>query len=132
MWCHERMTVPDEIARSQYVRLTTFRRDGSGVDTPVWHVVNGDEMFIVSESDAWKVKRIRNDGHVIVTVCGRGGAVKPGAATSTGTARLLDDAATQAGRALIARKYVLARIGYWFVKVLRLSRPPVTGIAVTF
>ena len=126
------MPVPADIARSAYVSLTTFRRDGAPVATPVWHVVNGDEMFIVSESDAGKVKRIRRDSHVVVTVCGRLGSIADGAATADGVARLLDDDQTQAGRALIARKYATARIGYWFARTFRLRRPPVTGIAVTF
>lgn len=126
------MTIPEQIARSQYVSLTTFRKDGTAVATPVWHAANGDELFIVSDADAWKVKRIRNNNRVVVTVCSVRGTVKPDAASAEGTARLLDDADTQAGRKLIARKYVMARAGYWFVKVLRLSRPPVIGIAVTF
>ncbi len=124
--------VPAEIATSRYINLTTYRRDGTPVTTPVWHVVNGDEMFIVSDADAGKVKRIRRDGRVAVTVCDIRGRVGPDAATATGTARLLDDASTQAGRILIARKYLSARIGYWFVRAFRLSRPPVAGIAVTF
>jgi PPOX class probable F420-dependent enzyme len=126
------VTIPEQIAHSHYVSLTTFRKDGTAVATPVWHAVNGDELFIVSEADAWKVKRIRNNRRVVVTVCSIRGTVKPGAASAEGTARLLDDADTQAGRKLIARKYVTARAGYWFVKVFRLSRPPVVGIAVTF
>jgi PPOX class probable F420-dependent enzyme len=126
------VTIPEQIAHSHYVSLTTFRKDGTAVATPVWHAVNGDELFIVSEADAWKVKRIRNNRRVVVTVCSIRGTVKPGAASAEGTARLLDDADTQAGRKLIARKYVTARAGYWFVKVFRLSRPPVVVIAVTF
>lgn len=126
------MTILDEIGRSQYVSLTTYRKDGTAVATPVWHVRNGDELFIVSEANAWKVKRIRNNSRVVVTVCSLRGTIAPGAASAEGTARLLDDADTQAGRTLIARKYVTARMGYWLVKILRLRRPPVIGISVTF
>jgi PPOX class probable F420-dependent enzyme len=126
------MTVLDDIGASHYVSLTTFRKDGTPVATPVWHARNGDELFIVSDAEAWKVKRIRNNSHVVVTVCSLRGKVEPGAARAEGTARLLDDADTQAGRNLIARKYVTARLGYFFVRILRLRRPPVTGIAVAF
>ena len=59
------MTVVDEIGRSRYVSLTTYRKDGTGVATPVWHVVNGDEMLVISEAEAWKVKRIRNNSRVV-------------------------------------------------------------------
>ena len=125
------MTIPDEIVRSKYVSLTTFRRDGTPVATPVWHVVDGDDLVVISEADAWKVKRIRNNDRVVVTVCDLRGRIKPGAATAEGTARLLDDAGTAAGRKLLARKYLMSRIGNGFARLLRLRRPPVIGIAVT-
>ena len=125
------MTLPEEIGRSRYVSLTTYRKDGTEVATPVWHVVDGDELFVVSDADAWKVKRIRNDSRVLVTVCDIRGRIAPGAPSAHGTARLLDEVRTQAGRALLARKYLMARMGYWFVRVLRLRRPPVIGIAIT-
>jgi PPOX class probable F420-dependent enzyme len=125
------MNILDEIGRGRYVSLTTYRKDGTPVATPVWHVVNGDELFIVSDADAWKVKRIRHNSHVTVTVCGIRGKVAPGAPSAEGTARLLDETGTQSGRTLLARKYVMARLGYSFTKILRLPKRPVIGIAVT-
>ncbi len=125
------VAIPAEIARSRYVSLTTFRRDGSPVATPVWHVMDGDELLIVSDAAAGKVKRIRNSGRVVIAVCDVRGRIAAGAATADGTARLLDEAATAAGRALLARKYLMSRLGNGLVRVLRLRRPPVIGIAVT-
>jgi PPOX class probable F420-dependent enzyme len=101
------------------------------VATPVWVVRNGEELFIVSDADAGKVKRIRNGGRVMLTPCNVRGKIEPGAPSAPGTARLLGPADTEAGRALIARKYVMARVGYLFVRVLRLRRRPTIGIAVT-
>jgi PPOX class probable F420-dependent enzyme len=126
------MTVVDEIGRSKYVSLTTYRKNGTGVATPVWHVVDGGELFIVSDADAWKVKRIRNNSNVVVTVCSFRGKIAPGAPSAQGTARLLDETGTKASRALLARKYVLSRTGNWFTKILHLPKRPVIGIAVTF
>jgi uncharacterized protein len=122
----------DEISRESYISLTTYRKDGTAVATPVWFVVNGPELVVISNADAWKVKRIRNDGHVMVTVCDFRGRVAPGAASAEGTARLLDEAGTAAGRALLARKYAMSRIGNWFARILHLRKPPVIGIAVSF
>lgn len=126
------MGVVEEIGRSKYVSLTSYRKDGTAVATPVWQVMSDGELLIVSEADAWKVKRIRNNHHVVVTVCDIRGRVAPGAASAEATARLLDEVGTQAARTLLARKYVLSRLGNWFSKILRLRRPPVIGIAVTF
>jgi hypothetical protein len=85
--------------------------------------VNGGELLVVSDADAWKVKRIRNNSHVVVTVCDFRGKVAPGAPSVEGTARLLDEAGTETGRALLAREYVLSRWGNRFAKILHVRRP---------
>jgi uncharacterized protein len=126
------MTVLDEIGRSRYVSLTTYRRNGTAVATPVWHVVDGGELFVVTEVDTGKVKRIRNNGAVVVTVCDFRGRIAPGAPSAAGTARLLDDAATQAARVLLARKYLLSRLGNWLTGILHIRRRPLVGIVVRF
>jgi PPOX class probable F420-dependent enzyme len=126
------MTVLDEIGRSRYVSLTAYRKDGTAVATPVWHVVNSGELLVVSDANAGKVKRIRNNGHVVVTVCDFRGRIAPGAPSAKGTARLLDEADTETARALLARKYFLSRWGNRLAKILHLRRRPVIGIVVTF
>ncbi|MEU7867688.1 PPOX class F420-dependent oxidoreductase [Dactylosporangium sp. NPDC049140] len=125
------MSAVEEIGRAGYVRLTTYRKDGTPVATPVWHALHDGEVFIVSNLDAWKVKRIRNNGQVELTPCNVRGTVKPGASTASGTARLLDEAGTAQARRYIAGKYFLSRAGNFFARVLRLRKPPVIGIAVT-
>jgi PPOX class probable F420-dependent enzyme len=125
------VTVIDEIGRAGYVSLTTYRKDGTAVATPVWLALDGGELFIISDADAWKVKRIRRNGRVVVTVCGIRGRVAPGAPSAEGVARLLDDAGTRSARALIAKKYLMSRVGNWLNRTLRLRKTPVIGIAVT-
>ena len=46
------------------VILTTYRRDGSEVDTPVHIAVDGDRAFIRTYATAGKMKRIRRNQHV--------------------------------------------------------------------
>ena len=125
------MSAVDEISKSRYVSLVTYRRNGTAVATPVWHVTNGNELIVVSEADAWKVKRVRNDSRAVVTVCNVRGTVAPGAPSAHGTARLLDPAGTAAARRLLARKYLSSRLGNWFAKLLRIRRPQMIAIAVT-
>jgi PPOX class probable F420-dependent enzyme len=124
--------VPEDIRRSRYVSLTTYRRDGTTVATPVWAVADGDDLLVVSEARAGKVKRIRRDGRVTVTVCDIRGRIAPGTPSAQATARLLDDAGTRAARKLLARKYLLSRLGNGVASLLHLRRPPVVAIAVTF
>ncbi|MFI6058289.1 PPOX class F420-dependent oxidoreductase [Streptomyces sp. NPDC051286] len=119
--------------RGEYVSLTTYRKDGTPVATPVWAAADGEELFIWTRSDSWKVKRIRNNSRVMVTVCDVRGRIADGAPSAEGTARLLDEAGTRAVRRFLARKYTWK---FWLVDwpamVVRLGRRPHTGIAVTF
>jgi PPOX class probable F420-dependent enzyme len=124
-------SILDEFGRSKYLSLTTYRKDGTAVATPVWHVRDGEELVIVTEADSWKVKRIRDNSTVEITVCDLRGRTAPGAPSTTGTARLLDAAGTETARALLARKYLLSRLGNALAGLLRRRRPPMIGIAVT-
>lgn len=126
------MALADEITRSRYVSLTTYRRDGTPVATPVWHVPRGAELWIVTAASSGKVKRIRNNSLARVQPCSIRGAVAPDAPSMTGTARLLDDDGTALARKLLARRYVMSRAGNWFARLLRLRRPAMVGIVVSF
>ncbi|MDQ0793044.1 PPOX class F420-dependent oxidoreductase [Streptomyces sp. B1I3] len=126
------MTLQD-FARSEYVSLITYRKDGTPVATPVWAAAEDGVLYIWTRSDSWKVERLRRDGRVRVTVCDVRGRVAEGAPSAEGRARLLDEAGTATVRKLLARKYTWK---YWLVErpatVVRLGKRPHTGIAVTF
>ncbi|MFE3325802.1 PPOX class F420-dependent oxidoreductase [Streptomyces sp. NPDC059176] len=121
-----------ELDRAKYISLTTFRKDGTGVATPVWFAVDGDELFVWTRSDSWKVKRLRRDPKVTVTPCDVRGRVADGAESADGDARLLQGPELAKVRKLLARKYTWQ---FWLVDrpaaVFRLGSRPHTGIAVT-
>ncbi|MEU1472389.1 PPOX class F420-dependent oxidoreductase [Streptomyces sp. NPDC005761] len=122
-----------DFARSEYVSLTTYRKDGTPVATPVWAAADGEELFVWTKSDSWKVKRLRNDSRVLVTVCDVRGRIAEGAPSAEGTGRLLDEKGTNGARRAIARKYTWK---YWLLDypamIVRLGKRPQTGIAITF
>jgi PPOX class probable F420-dependent enzyme len=61
------------------VLLTTYRRDGTHVGTPVNIVVDGDRAFVRTFDTAWKLKRIRNNPMVeIAPSTVRGKPHRPG------------------------------------------------------
>jgi hypothetical protein len=126
------MSVSAELAGSKQVSLTTYRKDGTPVSTPVWHVIDGDTLTIVTEAGAWKVKRIRNNSRVEVTPCDIRGKIAPGAQPRPGTARILDEAGTNRARDLLARRYISSRLGNWFARTFHIKRNPLVGIAITF
>lgn len=63
-------------ADASYINLETFKRDGTGVRTPVWCAPLGDEIVIFSEAKAGKVKRLRNDARIRVACCNVWGRVQ--------------------------------------------------------
>ncbi|TQS41348.1 PPOX class F420-dependent oxidoreductase [Cryptosporangium phraense] len=125
------MSVADEIGRGRYVSLTTYKKDGTPVATPVWHAYVDGVVYVISEASAWKVKRIRNNPAVQLTVCGIRGRIAPDAPTASGTAQLLDESEEPRVRRYIAKKYWMSRIANTATAVFRIKRPPVTCIAIT-
>lgn len=95
------------LANARYIALTTFRRDGRAVLTPVWCVVVDGKLCFYSNGQSGKVKRIRATRRVRVAPSnGRG---KPLGPWSEGTGRVLNDpAAAERVYAAIARKYTWA------------------------
>ena len=65
----------DEVSKAQYVLLTTFTKDGRPKPTPIWIAPDGDRALVITEKNAWKVKRIRNNAQVMVSPCTRMGEV---------------------------------------------------------
>ncbi|MFD3437897.1 PPOX class F420-dependent oxidoreductase [Streptomyces sp. NPDC058685] len=122
----------EDFAAAKYISVTTFRKNGTGVATPVWFAEDGGKLYAWTRTDSWKVKRLRNDPRVVVTVCDVRGRIAEGAPTAEGTAELLDAAATARIRKLLARKYTWQ---FWLVDwpatLARLGKRPHTGIAVT-
>ncbi|MDH6195167.1 PPOX class probable F420-dependent enzyme [Mycobacterium frederiksbergense] len=58
-----------DVAKANYVLLTTFTKDGRPKPTAIWAVPDGDRLLVITEADSWKVKRIRNTPRVTVAVC---------------------------------------------------------------
>ncbi|MEU0794938.1 PPOX class F420-dependent oxidoreductase [Amycolatopsis sp. NPDC005961] len=119
----------DRLAAERYVVLTTFRRDGRAVPTPIWVAGDGGELVFNSVRDVGKVKRIGNSGRVEVQACDLRGRKTHGAKVS-GQARLLDLDDTRRVQGVIGRKYgVLGRLSMFFSK-LRGPADRTVGIAV--
>ena len=63
-----------QFAGQQFINVETFRKNGQGVQTPVWFVEDGGTLYVRTVANSWKVKRIRNNPRVRVMPCDvRGG-----------------------------------------------------------
>lgn len=80
-----------DVAKADYVLLTTFTKDGRPKPTAIWAVPEGDRLLAITQGKSWKVKRIRNTPRVTVAVCDRGG--NPKSEEVEAVAAILDQAA---------------------------------------
>lgn len=124
----------DEVAAHRYVSLTTFRRSGVPVSTPVWVARDGDELVVVTVDPSGKLKQLDHDPRVELRPCDVRGRVPEGAATYAGTA-VVDRSpeGVAAVKRAIGRKYVLARLGDALAVVTDRLRPrtPRAGIRIS-
>jgi uncharacterized protein len=103
----------------RYLSVTSFKRDGTGVATPVWFVPDGRRLFALTDLHSAKVRRIRRNPRVLVASCRadgklRGEAVPARAEVLTATADL------ERVQKLLIERY---KISYRFVMLIyRLGR----------
>ena len=53
----------------RYLSVTSFKRDGTGVATPLWFVSDGSRLCAFTDLHSAKVRRIRRNPHVLVASC---------------------------------------------------------------
>ena len=102
--------------REHYINLSTRKRDGSFVDTPVWFAQEGDtnNYYVFSLKNVGKIKRIRNFPEVKVGICTFSGKPKGGWAYAM--ADLVDEPeTTKVAYSILRKKYgIRFRIGDFF------------------
>jgi len=109
-------TTFSEVTKAKYVLLTTFTRDGRPKPTPIWIAADGDRALVITEKNAWKVKRIRNTPRVTLAVCDVRGNVKGEAIEAV--ASVMDDSQTESVYQAINRRYgIVGRIFNFFSKL---------------
>jgi uncharacterized protein len=118
------MSPLDQLADEKYLSLTTYRRDGSPVSTPVWFVVDRGRILVWTSAASWKAKRLRRDPRVRIAACDFRGNVHGSA--WHGTARFLPADDGPRVQRLLRKKYPVARrLLSWFNSLTaRLSRAP--------
>jgi hypothetical protein len=106
--------IPAPIQGQKYISLTTLRKTGVGVATPVWFGEENDKLYVMTRSDMGKTKRIRNNPQVRVAPCTISGTVTgPEIAAS---ARILPPEDHARARQTINKKYWMARIPLVWVR----------------
>ncbi|MDT7766445.1 MAG: uncharacterized protein QOC63_5865 [Mycobacterium sp.] len=106
-----------DVAKSEYILLTTFTKDGRAKPTAIWAAPQGDRLVAITQEKSWKVKRIRNTPRVTVAVCDRSG--NPKGEEVEATATILDKSANGATYDAIGKRYGLIGKTFNFFSKLR-------------
>lgn len=92
-----------DVAKSRYIRLTTFTKDGRPKPTAVWAAPDGERLLVITDDGSWKTKRIRNTPRVTVQKCGVLGS--PKGEPVEAVARVLPKDQTRAVYDAIVKRY---------------------------
>ncbi len=94
------------LADEKYILLTTFKRDGTAVSTPVWAVQLDDGAIgFWTSSGSGKAKRLAHTERVTVQPCDARGRAKDGTTAVDATARLVTGSELEAIRERVKAKY---------------------------
>ena len=112
------------ISDEPFVNLTTFRKNGQAVPTPVWFAqdMGSGILYVETDGNSGKIKRIRHTSRVTLAPCTALG--KTTGDVTEGKARIVTDTAEIfRARGALHRKYGLQRqIFYSVLEVIALIR----------
>ena len=92
----------------KYLSLTSFKRDGTGVATPVWFVIDDGRLLVKTGRESFKVKRIRNNPAVMIAPCSASGRLRGEPVPAQ--AEVLPPGQPDPVERLMARKYRIDRV----------------------
>ena len=111
----------ERLANARYLSLTTYRKDGTPVPTPVWVTEEEGFLIVITEAASGKVRRLRRDKRVSVAPCDARGEIQGDPAE--GSVTLFDEPD------LISRAFELQRqryglqswLGAWYARLRRVQ-----------
>jgi PPOX class probable F420-dependent enzyme len=118
------------LGKCKYVSLTTFRRSGEPVSTPVWIApdeTRADVLYVFTGASTGKAKRIRKNASVELTACDFRGNVRGDAIPAT--ARILAPEEAKIADRALTRKYPIVKRAIDFIN--RRSRGTRVFLAIT-
>jgi len=100
----------DVLFPGRYLSVTSYKRDGTGISTPMWFVCDAKRLFAFTDLHSAKIKRIRRNPHVMVASCRPWGKLRR--EPLSGRAEVLTDTADleRVRKLLVARYKISYRV----------------------
>lgn len=119
----------DRLSESKYISISTTRKNGEKIATPVWVTSEGNALYVITGADSGKVKRIRNNPHVEVAPCDARGRLKGDVVA--GTVEILDADGTEEVRSRVAKRFGLMYKVLTLMEKVRGSGDGRVGLKIT-
>lgn len=106
----------------RYLSVTTFKRDGTGVATPVWFVCDGRNLFALTDLHSAKIRRVRHDPHVLVGSCRADGKLRGEPVPAHAEVLTAEEDLERVQALLVARYRLTYRVVMFFYRLGRRLR----------
>jgi PPOX class probable F420-dependent enzyme len=112
---------------NSYIALTTYRKNGTPVMTPVWFVQRDEKLFVWTAGDSGKAKRLKNNPHVQLVPSNHSG--KPLGAVQCGLAHFAEQCEYSTLEKAFKAKY--GWLVNFFALIWKIQRHPHTYVEIT-
>jgi uncharacterized protein len=112
----------DALFPGRYLSVTSFKRDGTGVATPVWFVSDGRRLFAFTDLHSAKVRRIRRNPRVLVASCRANGKLRGEQVPARAEVLTADAELQRVEKLLLARYKISYRVVMLFYRLGRRLR----------
>ncbi len=102
--------------KQQYANLITFRKSGQEVSTLVWFALKDSKVYVMTTMESGKVKRIRNNGRVMIAPANQSG--KPLGPAVEAVARILPPEEEATAKIALDKKYGIFKAFFDFFMTL--------------
>ncbi|WP_082573758.1 MULTISPECIES: PPOX class F420-dependent oxidoreductase [unclassified Nocardioides] len=109
------------LAGHVHVLLVTYKRDGTPIPSPVWFARDGETLYVWTEINAFKAKRIRNDPRALLAPCDARGVPEGDPIAARGRV-LTDEGDRQRAARVIRSQWGLGR------RIFELVSRPLTDV----
>jgi len=115
----------ERLGREQFISLTTFRRTGEPVSTPVWVAPDGAALLVTTHLATGKVKRLRHTSRVELRPCTRLGRVAAEVQPVDGIAEIQTDEQSirDLNEAMVTKYGLMFRLVLLAERVIRRGGP---------
>lgn len=113
---------------ARYLVIESYTKDGTAVKTPVWFVANNGTLYVRTDNDTGKVKRIRRDSHIRIAPCEPRGTLK--GSWVDAKAEVASEPEAEEAYSLLKKKYGLQYRAVRFIGRLQRRKNKAIALAI--